>query len=232
MAYYLAKDMSAKHDKESKILQAAELIFEQQGFSNANMDLIAQKAGVSKGAVYFYFDSKENLYMAIAFKALSVLNDQIYRAVHEHRHSSGKESVLAIMKTYLEFCESHVFYTEAMLDYMALVRSTNQGKDLEKTSRAMQDSLFFRKLHNIHNVPVNLVVEEIHRGRRDGSIINNQKPEMLYLTAWAMTIGYIKIVNTSLPHRDSILTVPIREWKAHMMGTIEKILSREGVSVG
>ena len=214
-------------DKQAKILQAAETVFENQGFSNANMNLIADKAGVSKGTVYFYFDSKENLYMAVAFKALTVLNDKIYQAVHEHRDSSGRASVLAILKTYLEFSEEHRFYTEAMLDYMSLVRSTNQGKDLEKTSKAMRDSLYFRKLHDIHNVPVTLVVEEINRGRKDGSILNETKPEMLYLTAWAITIGYIKIVSTSFPHRDTILKVNIDEWKHYILDNLNTILLRK-----
>lgn len=167
--------------------------------------------------------------MAIAFKALTVLNDKIYQAVHEHRTLCGKDSVMAILKTYLEFSEQFPFYTEAMLDYMSLVRSTNQGRDPEKTSKAMQDSLYFRKLHNIHNVPVNLVVEEIQRGRSDGSIANTERPEVLYLTAWALTVGYIKIVSTSLPHRTSIHTVEIQEWKNHIMLTIEQILTSNPV---
>lgn len=216
--------MSHKPDKESKILQAAELIFEQQGFTNANMDLIAQKAGVSKGTVYFYFDSKENLYMAISFKALTVLNDQIHHAVHAHRNSPGRTAVLAIMRTYLEFSEKHVLYTEALLDYMSVVRSTNQGKDKEKTSKAMQDSLYFRKLHSIHNVPVTLVVEEIYRGRKDGSIVSREKPEILYLTAWALTLGYLKIVRASHPNRTTLLTVTISDWKAQIINTIAALL--------
>lgn len=218
--------MNKKLDKETKILQAAEQIFEQSGFSNANMDVIAKKAGVSKGTVYFYFDSKENLYMAMAYKALTVLNDKIYQTVHEHRKETGCESVLAIMRTYLEFSEQHTFYAEAMLDYMAMVRSTNQGQSLEKTPKGMLDSLYFRKLHSIHNVPVDLVVEEIKRGRLDGSILNENQSEKLYLTAWAMTVGYMKIANTSLPHRNTIHSIPIVEWKAYILKTIEGILKR------
>jgi AcrR family transcriptional regulator len=213
-----------KADKETKILQAAELIFNQQGFSNANMDLIAKNAGVSKGTVYFYYDSKENLYMAIAYKALNILNDQIHRAVHRSRDLNGCASVLAIMESYLDFSLAYPFYAEVMLDYIALVRSTNQGQDVAKTPRGMRDSLYFRKLHDIHNVPVILVVAEIQRGRADGSILNKEKAEKLYLTAWAITLGYMKIANTSLPQRDTILTIPIVEWKTAIITNIEQIL--------
>lgn len=216
--------MKTKTDKEAKILQAAEQIFEHSGFSNANMDVIAKKAGVSKGTVYFYFDSKENLYMALAYKALNVLNDKIYQTVHDHRKETGCQAVVGIMKTFLEFNERFPFYAEAMLDYMALVRSTNSGKTMEKASKAMQDSLYFRKLHSIHNVPVNLVVEEIKRGREDGSIQNNEKSEKLYLTAWALTLGFMKISHASLPHRNTIHTVSIADWKGYILETIEGIL--------
>lgn len=47
--------------RPDEILDAAMGIFAERGFDAARMDDIAARAGVSKGALYIYFDSKEAL---------------------------------------------------------------------------------------------------------------------------------------------------------------------------
>jgi AcrR family transcriptional regulator len=48
-----------------KILEAAREVFFRDGFMAANLDEVAQKAGVAKGTLYRYFDSKAELYVAV-----------------------------------------------------------------------------------------------------------------------------------------------------------------------
>ena len=48
-----------------KILDAAREVFFRDGFMAANLDEVAQKAGVAKGTLYRYFDSKAELYVAV-----------------------------------------------------------------------------------------------------------------------------------------------------------------------
>lgn len=45
--------------RPDEILDAALAVFGERGFEAARMDDIAARAGVSKGAIYLYFDSKE-----------------------------------------------------------------------------------------------------------------------------------------------------------------------------
>ncbi|MDH3651307.1 MAG: TetR/AcrR family transcriptional regulator, partial [Saprospiraceae bacterium] len=180
-----------RSQKENKIIDSAEKVFASVGFAKAKMEDVASAAGVSKGTVYFYFDTKENLYMAVTYRALQVLNDYLYRTINDNREKPGIESVLSIVETYINFCEKHLLYSEVMLDYMSLNRSTRQGRDKSKLTNALIESLYYRKVQDIQNLPINLIVNEIKRGRKDGSIKNTKKPELLYLTAWACAIGFI-----------------------------------------
>jgi AcrR family transcriptional regulator len=50
-----------KKQKETHILEAALLIFSEKGFENTSMQSVSKRAGVSKGNLYNYFDSKESL---------------------------------------------------------------------------------------------------------------------------------------------------------------------------
>ena len=51
--------------KRRQIMEGARRLFLSQGFDTASMNAIAQQAGVSKGTLYVYFKSKEDLFEAI-----------------------------------------------------------------------------------------------------------------------------------------------------------------------
>ena len=63
--------------KEREILNAAEETFSQFGYENTKMDDIAEKLGISKGLVYFYFNSKEKLIMSYCKRRLSIVGRSI-----------------------------------------------------------------------------------------------------------------------------------------------------------
>jgi AcrR family transcriptional regulator len=52
-------------DKRRQIMDGARTVFLAQGFDAASMGEIARRAGVSKGTLYVYFDSKERLFETI-----------------------------------------------------------------------------------------------------------------------------------------------------------------------
>lgn len=52
-------------ERRAQILRAARSVFVEKGFLAARVEDIARRAGLSKGAVYFYFASKRDLFMAL-----------------------------------------------------------------------------------------------------------------------------------------------------------------------
>ncbi len=56
-----------RQDRKKAILDAAMVVCAEEGYHNASMSMIAKRAGVSKGLIYNYFESKEELvkYMMI-----------------------------------------------------------------------------------------------------------------------------------------------------------------------
>jgi AcrR family transcriptional regulator len=55
-----------KHARPAEILDAALSVFAEKGYAGARMEDIAQRAGVTKGTIYLYFDSKEAVFKALA----------------------------------------------------------------------------------------------------------------------------------------------------------------------
>ena len=59
-----------KADRPTEIVQAALAVFAEKGFAGAKLDEIAARAGVSKGALYLYFATKEEMFRAVVEQAV------------------------------------------------------------------------------------------------------------------------------------------------------------------
>ncbi len=66
-------------DKRRQILDGARAVFRSSGFDGASMGEIAKAAGVSKGTLYVYFDSKEALFEALALDEKRCLAEVLFR---------------------------------------------------------------------------------------------------------------------------------------------------------
>ena len=60
-----------KEARPAEIVQAALQVFSEKGFAGAKLDEIAARAGVSKGALYLYFETKEDLFRAVVRQAVA-----------------------------------------------------------------------------------------------------------------------------------------------------------------
>lgn len=60
-----------KAERPDEIVEAALQVFAAKGFAAARLDDIAARAGVSKGALYLYFATKEELFRAVVEQAIA-----------------------------------------------------------------------------------------------------------------------------------------------------------------
>jgi AcrR family transcriptional regulator len=54
-----------REEKERHIIEAAAQVFARKGFTGAVIAEVAELAGIGKGTIYEYFDSKEDLFFAV-----------------------------------------------------------------------------------------------------------------------------------------------------------------------
>ena len=190
-------DIAKRTIKEQRIVDAAEKVFSTYGFKNTKMEEIAKEAGITKVTLYSYFQSKENLYLSITYRAFNLLIKAYEAIVEEYKEQPGIESAITMMEAFMDFCENNYLYSEAFLEYFAIIRSTSDGENTSKLTDAMQESLYFQKMQDIQFIPLKISSEQIQRGQKDGSIVNKQDPLFLSLHGWAMIIGHAKIMAAS-----------------------------------
>ena len=59
-----------KAERPAEILAAALEVFAARGFAATRLEDVARRAGVSKGALYLYFETKEDLFRAVVGEAM------------------------------------------------------------------------------------------------------------------------------------------------------------------
>src|SRR5437660_11771403 len=74
-----------KEEAKTRILSAANRVFGEKGYRQATMDDVAKKLGVSKGAIYLYFASKEELFEEICRTEPLAFKEILYTTFSENR---------------------------------------------------------------------------------------------------------------------------------------------------
>ena len=94
-------------ERKFQILNAAEDVFTKKGLDVARMDDIAEETGLSKGTLYLYFKSKDDLIIAIL--------DRIFEGVFKQM-DARKDNLLSATEAIFQFTE------EAIRDYKKMLR--------------------------------------------------------------------------------------------------------------
>jgi AcrR family transcriptional regulator len=93
------------------ILGAAESVFASKGYYETRMDDIAHKAELAKGTIYYYFKSKEEIYLHL----LETESDKVYQSISARIRD--KAGFMDILKEVVDFS---VEYFEANLSFLKI----------------------------------------------------------------------------------------------------------------
>ena len=98
--------LNVSKERKSQILDAAEIVFAQKGFDNARMEDIAHETGLSKATLYLYYNSKDDLIVAIL--------DRIFQRDFTEMENLDVTQVTAV-ESFWQFVDFATAETSAML---------------------------------------------------------------------------------------------------------------------
>jgi AcrR family transcriptional regulator len=87
-----------RRTRKREILDAARQVFAERGFHRTRMSDIARAAGVSQGTLYHYFESKDELFLALCFTWADLMEAGIRELVAKDGSQSATEKVSAADK--------------------------------------------------------------------------------------------------------------------------------------
>ena len=90
-----------KQQRRLGIISAAESVFFSQGYENSTMEDVAKRVELSKGTLYLYFTSKDELLLAIVRKSISKLQNLFIE--HTSKEENGLCKIRAVGEAFIRF---------------------------------------------------------------------------------------------------------------------------------
>jgi AcrR family transcriptional regulator len=147
-----------KRARRELILRSAQKVFLTKGFEQTTIEDIAAEAELSKGALYLYFKSKEELYMAVFRKGLERLYEQMDALRADFGKVEAERLLRRLMEVYYNFFHRNpeFVYTTSQVYHGRIqekvaeetwVAVVNLGKDclevlVETITQGVQDGTF------------------------------------------------------------------------------------------
>jgi AcrR family transcriptional regulator len=196
---------------QATILAAARDEFAEHGLGGARMDRIAERAGLNKRLIYYYFEDKEQLFRAVL--------EQAYLNIREEErklHLLDLKPVDAVRRL-VEFTWD---YYLAHPEFLTLLNSANlhRARHLEESKRARE----------MNSPLIEMLAEILERGRKDGSFRGGVDPLQLYVSIAGLSYFYLSNSHTlsAIFGRDLLSAKAKNERLAHMCDVILGYLLR------
>lgn len=162
----MAADKPKKKSKKELLFSAAMSIIGERGYSGASVDEIASKAGVAKGVVYYYFDSKAALAEQLIKSGLEFLAVRLERVIEPEM--TPEQAITALAHEQMRQIEKRRDFAKFLLSEM-----WREDREWRETLNSC-----------IENI-VNIFVREIKRGQKSGVFKENINVHFTAQTIWA-----------------------------------------------
>ncbi len=176
-----------KESRSDHIIQHAQDVFFKKGYSLTAISDVCKSAGCSRTTLYSYFESKENLYLAVVKKTLSKFLGHF--AALELDGKSGMDRVLTLAEAYLDYAKTAPQYYQVMLDFYGILRSINERAIQTEAHAKIKECIYFEHVNELAQLPFKLLTEEIQKGQIDGTINSSATPIEHMMNIWAYLKG-------------------------------------------
>ncbi|HEU4435813.1 MAG TPA: TetR/AcrR family transcriptional regulator [candidate division Zixibacteria bacterium] len=174
------KEREKLHRKE-EILNAAETVFFEKGLAASTMDEIADRAELSKGTLYLYYKSKEDLYMAIICRGHQILFKMFQEAA-----ATGESSI----KLLENLGQAYFTFYKRYHDYFRMFSFSENTQLHSQVSEEMKNTCA-----ESGQCLGGVVQEVIRKGIEDGSFRRETNPVEMSIILWAHCRGVMEIID-------------------------------------
>ena len=194
-----------------RILAAATSEFARHGLGGARVDRIAARSGANKRMLYYYFGSKEGLFLAVLEESYANIRQAERSLDLEHR--DPREALRRLVDFTWE-------YYLANPEFMTLLNSENlhKGRHLGRS----------RRVRGMHSPLVGTLRDILRRGERAGLFRRGIDPVQLYISIAAE--GYFYLSNrytlSSIFARDLMAPRALAARERHVRDMILNSVSR------
>ena len=120
--------------RRAQIIQVAAKLFETSSYQETSMEAIAQRVGIRKASLYYYFEGKDDLLAEMHLGTIEPIID-----AHQRRLESGdldpQELLLAMMTDMVSVTETHPGHMRGIFEHFQELPETVRAKIIEQRDR-------------------------------------------------------------------------------------------------
>ena len=171
-----------KEQRREEILNAAQKVFFEKGLQTATMDEIAESAELSKGTLYLYYKSKEDLYLAVMTRGMELLRGVFAEATSTDQ--STLEHIKNLGSAYYDFFDSRRHYFR-MLNFFQHPEFHKQVSSEMLNACTLENQKTWK-----------LVVDLLDKGIKEGVLRPDLDPAEMAVMLWlSLTAILVRIDN-------------------------------------
>jgi TetR/AcrR family transcriptional regulator len=174
-----------KESRRRSILDAARAVFFEGGFQLATVDEVAERAEVSKGTVYLYFESKETILAHLLLGGLEELVAVLEEAYAAERDIAPTERLCRLAAGYLAFFQANPHYQR-------LIMALDRGRFQQAVPSELYEQVLTRSLRGFH-----WVVRAVQQGTDQG-VFKVDEPRQAAAALWASLNGVLVLLGHPL----------------------------------
>ncbi|HVJ49875.1 TetR/AcrR family transcriptional regulator [Desulfitobacterium sp.] len=133
--------MVAKEEKRIEILKAAIKVFSEAGIEGATIEEIAKEAGIGKGTVYEYFESKNTLFQEMVCYSGKRFLEELVPVIEQG--DNMLEKLRLISQFYARFLKNHLDIFNSLMTGYSLSETMRSQllKEMSVISQAVEDMI-------------------------------------------------------------------------------------------
>ncbi len=171
-----------KEQRKEEILDAAQGIFFEKGFSIATVDEIAEAAELSKGTLYLYYKSKEDMYLGVLMRGMKKLYDELEQIV-----MSDDTTIQKLIK----FGDRYKDYFYSNRQYFRMFHFLQAPHFHKQVSDEM------RQLCNAQSKQLwDLIIGLLKQGMKDGNFRSDLNPVEVAIILWSNITSLLTRIDT------------------------------------
>jgi len=175
----MSKKVQKRDAEASKklIVSHAKSLFSQKGYADSSMNELAQRCGLNKAMVFYYFKNKKGLYEAVMREILVEIQQTILD--ENKKHTKPEEELEGFIRTYARYACEHPYLPSLLLRELS-------------DSGAVFPEMLFTSMRQLFA----LFTDILKRGEAKGCFYD-AVPMILYF----MIIGTLNLLVTTKPLR-------------------------------
>ena len=150
-----------KENIKRSLREACKRSWTQYGYKKTSVDELCKQVGISKGAFYLFFESKEALFCEVLCSVQEQICNAALEVIKKHQDKYGVAEALKLI--YREYDKNNFLHDSDSMDFTILMNklSEEQAKKIEESNR-MSQTLFLSQPYLKFKVNADLAVSVIY----------------------------------------------------------------------